>query len=446
MDIRRIAIGDINPAAYNPRIRLQPGDPEFEKLAQGMETFGLVEPLVWNERTGNLVGGHQRLTVLKMQGVTEVEVSVVSLDEAHEKALNIALNKISGDWDMPKLKDLLEELDAGEIDMDLTGFDSEELESLFTQTFEPPEVEDDDFDFDGAVESIEEPRSKKGDVWILGRHRLMCGDATVDEDVCRLMNGRLADMVFTDPPYNVNYTGGTADALKIQNDSMDSVKFRQFLTDAFTTMFTYTAPGAPIYICHADTEGSNFRIAMTSAGWLLKQVLVWVKNSLVLGRQDYHWRHEPILYGWKPGEAHRWYGGRKHDTVVDAEFGLTINQTDGGVLLHFGNGEELVSVRVPSYEIVANSSQNSSVLRVKRPTRNDEHPTMKPLDLVARALDNSSQPSDLVMDLFGGSGSTLLACEQLGRTCMTMELDPKYCDVIVRRWEEFTGETAVLGD
>lgn len=397
MEIKVIPVDQINPAPYNPRKDLKPGDPEYEKLKRSIEEFGFVEPLVWNRRTGNLVGGHQRLKVLLEQGVTEVECSVVDLDETKEKALNIALNKIEGDWDMPKLKDLLEELDTGEFDIELTGFDIDEIEKLMTSFLADGEVKEDEFDLDKELESIEEPITQRGDCWRLGRHRLLCGDATLLSDVEKLMDGQLADMVFTDPPYNVDYEGKTSQRLKIQNDKMANETFYNFLYDAFVNYYAVSKPGSAIYICHADTEGVNFRTAMVNSGWALKQCLVWVKNTIVMGRQDYHWQHEPILYGWKPGAAHRWFGDRKQSTVWNYD----------------------------------------------KPTRNAEHPTMKPIVLPARAINNSCPANGIVIDFFGGSGSTLLAAEQTRRTCFMMELDPKYCDVIVKRWEQFTGQKAV---
>ena len=395
MRIERIPIDRLIPADYNPRKDLQPGDPEYEKLKRSIEEFGFVEPLVWNKRTGRLVGGHQRLKVLKAKGIKEVEVSVVDLPENKEKALNIALNKIEGDWDFPKLKDVLEEIDTGEFDIEITGFDTEEIERLMTQ-FAEDNPEEDDFDVEKAIEEIEEPITKPGDIWVLGRHRILCGDATSLDDVKRLMQGQMADMVFTDPPYNVDYTGKTKDALKIQNDKMANDQFRQFLYDAFSNALAVTNEGCAIYICHADSEGYNFRGAMVDAGWLLKQCIIWVKNTIVMGRQDYQWQHEPILYGWKPGGKHKWFSDRKQSTVWQFD----------------------------------------------KPTRSADHPTMKPIGIPARAMKNSCKPKGLVLDLFLGSGSTLLAAEQTGRACYGTELDPVYCDVIVRRWEEFTGQKA----
>jgi DNA modification methylase len=240
--------------------------------------------------------------------------------------------------------------------------------------------------------------ARPGDLFALGAHRLLCGDATSLTHVARLMDGLRADLVFTDPPYNVDYVGKTGSALKIDNDKMDTKRFRAFLLAAFHVLFANAREGAPIYVCHSDTEGYNFRGAMIEAGWLFKQAIIWVKDSFVMGRQDYHWRHEPILYGWKPGAAHRWWADRTQDTVWE----------------------------------------------IPRPKRSVEHPTMKPVELVSRAIVNSSKPGDMVLDPFGGSGSTLIACEAEGRVCRIAELDPRYVDVIVERWETFTGRRAEL--
>lgn len=275
-------------------------------------------------------------------------------------------------------------------------------------------------------------------------HRLLCGDATKLADVERLMDGKLAAMVFTDPPYNVAYEGGTADKLTIQNDNMPAEQFNLFLRDAFKSMFAATEPGGAIYVCHADSEGSNFRGSLQDAGWLLKQCLVWAKNQFVLGRQDYQWQHEPILYGWKPGAPHCFYGGRKQGTVIEEAAPISVREDGEGVLLTFMAGIQTVTIRVPSYEVLCSGDDGlSTVWRFEKPLRNGEHPTMKPIGLCARAIQNSSRPGEIVADFFGGSGSTLMAAEQTDRVCYAMEVDPMYCDVIVRRWEEFTGQKVV---
>lgn len=443
MRIDRILLARLKMAEYNPRRSLKPNDREYVNLKRSLSEFGYVDPIIWNERTGNVVGGHQRLQVLRDMGVQEAEVSVVDLPEEKEKALNIALNKIQGEWDQPALRELLDELSRTLPDITLTGFDPAEVEQLFSQVPEPTEVHEDDFDVGAAAASITEPVTRLGDIWTLGQHRLLCGDATVASYYPGLMAGRQANMVFTDPPYNVDYEGGTAARLKIQNDKMDSGEFSEFLLRAFTNCIDATAPGGAVYVFHADAAGSDFRGALAQAGWLVKQCLIWVKNSLVIGRQDYQWKHEPILYGWKPGARHHWYGGRKQTTVLDEGSGISVSEHEGYSLLTISTGTESTVIKVPSYEVVyQGDGAETSIWRFDRPTRNGEHPTMKPVGLPGRAIKNSSRQGDIVLDPFGGSGSTLIAAEQLARPCYMMELDPVYCDVIVQRWEKFTGKKA----
>ncbi|AFM40317.1 DNA modification methylase [Desulfosporosinus acidiphilus SJ4] len=395
MDIQKIPAEKLNPAKYNPRKNLKPGDTDYEKLRRSIEEFGYVEPVIWNKQTGNIVGGHQRYKILTEQGVKDIDCVVVDMDEQHEKALNIALNKVAGEWDMPLLTDLLKDLDESGFEVSLTGFEAEELDELFgnSGTEGSQEVEEDDFDTDAAVAKIETPISQRGDIWQLGKHRLMCGDSTLSEDMAKLMDGQQCDLVLTDPPYNVDYQGATKDKLKIQNDKMEDDKFLAFLTDAFTQMYEHSKKGAAIYVFHADSEGYNFRAAFKHAGYTLRQCLVWVKNSMVLGRQDYQWRHEPILYGWKDGASHSWYSDRKQTTVVEFD----------------------------------------------KPHRNSTHPTIKPLGLVGYYIENSSKAGDLVLDPFSGSFSTGIACEQTHRICYGMEMDPKYVDVCASRYIEHKG-------
>lgn len=394
MNIQKIKIESLKPAEYNPRKDLKPEDEEYQKIKKSITEFGYVAPVIVNSNM-TVIGGHQRLKVLKELGYTEVECVVVDLDQEKEKALNIALNKISGDWDNDKLEELLAELKQTDIDMDITGFSFDEVDEILKDITGSKE---DDFDLDQALDEIEEPISKRGDVWILGKNRLMCGDSTQKEDVMHLMNSQEADMLLTDPPYNVDYEGKTSEALKIENDNMSETEFYNFLLDSFKNMFDSIKYGGSAYVFHADTEGLNFRNAFKSCGFKLAQCLVWVKNTFVMGRQDYQWRHEPILYGWKPGAGHYFVDNRKQSTVLEFD----------------------------------------------KPSRNAEHPTMKPVDLLVYLIKNSSKENDLILDLFGGSGSTLIAAEQTQRRCYTMELDPKYCDVIIKRWKNLTGEKAIL--
>jgi len=388
MIIRKVPVTDINPAEYNPRKDLKPGDPAYEKLKRSMTEFGYVEPIIWNEETGNIVGGHQRYKVLVAEGHTEVECVIVKMSPEREKALNVALNKVTGDWEFEALADLIKDLEAQDFDVTLTGFDAAEIEDLFSQVHDK-DATDDDYDVNKALEKA--AFVKPGDVWLLGRHHLLCGDATKPEDVEKLMDGKKANLVLTDPPYNVDFE--SASGLKIQNDKQDNDTFYSFLLAAFKNMAEHTAPGGSIYVFHADTEGLNFRKAFIEAGFHLSGVCIWKKNSLVLGRSPYNWIHEPILFGWLRGGKHRWFTGRSETTVWNYD----------------------------------------------KPKKNGEHPTMKPVPLLCYPIKNSSQVNGIVMDLFGGSGSTLIACEQIDRIAYTLELDPKYATVIVKRYIEQVG-------
>lgn len=270
----------------------------------------------------------------------------------------------------------------------------------------------------------------------------MCGDSTKKQDIQYLMATCLAAMIFTDPPYNVAYESN--DGKKIKNDDMASDAFYQFLFTAFQNAYEVSQNGAAIYIAHSESEGINFRRAMVDAGWLMKQCLIWVKNTFVLGRQDYQWRHEPILYGWKPGGSHKWFGGRKQSTVIELPEWFSQRHEGDHSILTFSNGVESVRLKVPEFEVLERESDESStVWRFDKPVRSTEHPTMKPIPLVSRAIMNSSKVHDVVLDMFLGSGTTLMAAEQTNRICYGMEYDPVYCDVIVQRWEEFTGQKAI---
>lgn len=391
MNIQKINILKLKPSEYNPRKDLQPEDEEYIKIKNSILEFGYVAPVIINADM-TVIGGHQRLKVLKELGYEEIQCIVVDLDKNKEKALNLALNKISGEWDNDKLEAILAELKETDIDMNITGFSNDEINDILKDIIGSNE---DDFDLEEALEEIEEPITKVGDVWKLGKHRLLCGDSTQQEDVMRLMNDQYADMLLTDPPYNVDYEGTAG---KIENDNMNETEFYNLLIDAFKNMHSVAKAGCPIYVFHADTEGLNFRNAFKNAGFKLAQCLVWVKNTFVMGRQDYQWKHEPILYGWKEGKAHYFIDSRSQNTVLEFD----------------------------------------------KPTRNAEHPTMKPIDLLVYLIKNSSKENNLIVDLFGGSGSSLIAAEQANRICYTMELDPRYCDVIIKRWETLTGQKAEL--
>ena len=387
MTIEKLKVGQLLPADYNPRKDLKPGDAEYEKLKRSIEQFGYVEPVIWNKVTGRVVGGHQRLKVLLDMGITEVDCVVVEMDEEKEKALNIALNKISGEWDKDKLALLIADLQGADFDVTLTGFDLEEIDDLFKDTLKEG-VKEDDFDVDAELQKP--VLTRPGDVWTLGRHRLVCGDSTKAETFELLMAGKRANLVVTDPPYNVNYEGGAG---KIKNDNMENSAFYEFLLAAFKNTEAVMADDASIYVFHADTEGLNFRRAFADAGFYLSGTCIWKKQSLVLGRSPYQWQHEPVLFGWKKKGKHQWYTGRKESTIWEFD----------------------------------------------KPKKNGDHPTMKPIPLLAYPIMNSSMSNTLVVDPFGGSGSTLITCEQTDRSCYTIELDEKFCDVIVKRYIEQAG-------
>ena len=360
---------------------------QIGKLRASLREFGFINPVIIDRDYG-VIAGHGRILAAKEEGIKEVPcVFADHLTEAQKKAYIIADNRMAMDagWDEELLRVEIESLQGMDFDPLLTGFDEKELAALFD---DGAEAKDDDFDVD---EELEKPVfSKTGDVWTLGRHRLVCGDSTKAETYETLMQGKKANLVVTDPPYNVNYEGSAG---KIKNDNMAAEKFYQFLLDAFTNMEKVMAEDASIYVFHADTEGLNFRRAFTDAGFYLSGCCIWKKPSLVLGRSPYQWQHEPVLYGWKKNGKHQWYSDRKQTTIWEFE----------------------------------------------KPRKNADHPTMKPIPLLAYPIINSSMSNTLILDPFGGSGSTLIACEQTDRSCCTIELDEKYCDVIVKRYVELKG-------
>lgn len=424
MDIRTIPIDQINSATYNPRVDLQPGDPEYEKLRHSIESFGYVEPIVWNERTGNMVGGHQRYKILVNElGQTEVAVSVVSLDDEQERLLNLALNKVSGRWDEEALARLLVELQETGADLGLAGFDHDEIGDLIASLPDVPDVEEqvveDNFDVNQALEAVEEPKTRRGDVWQLGPHLLMCGDATDPTDVARLMDGAKAALVVTDPPYNVAVKSDSerlaADGRSsILNDDMPAEEFAGFLHAVFQNYAEIMEPTAAIYVFHPSSYQREFEDAMNAAGLVVRSQCVWVKNAASFGWSQYRWQHEPVFYAHIKGKAPAWYGDRRQSTVWRA--GLLGEPTEPTTVWEVSRGD------VGKYV----------------------HPTQKPLELLAIPLRNSSQRGDVITDLFGGSGSTMMACDQLGRICRTMELDPKFCDVIKKRYQSATGIEPIL--
>ena len=383
MQIIELPIGDIKPYPNNPRIN----DGAVESLANIIKDLGFRNPILLN-KNHIIIEGHTRWEACKKLGMETIPCIVEEdLTEEQEKALRIADNKVAeiAEWDEEKLKAEMEWLKDAGFDLSLLAFHDDELDELINgDAVTPGQTEP-----DAAPEPPEIPESKSGEIYVLGAHRLLCGDSTKTEDVKKLVGEDSIDLWLTDPPYNVAYEG--SNGLTIQNDSMEDTKFREFLRAAFGAAEKVMRPGAAFYIFHADSEGYNFRGACHDIGLRVRQCLVWKKNSLVLGRQDYQWIHEPCLYGWKEGEGHDWYADRSQTTVME----------------------------------------------FNKPKKNDVHPTMKPVEMLIYLLKNSSQRGNLVLDTFGGSGSTLIACEQSGRVCRTMELDPKYCDVIRKRWAEF---------
>ena len=388
MKFEKHKISELIPAEYNPRKKLKPGDREYEKIKNSITEFGYVEPIIVNADM-TIIGGHQRATVLAGLGYDEIDCIVIDIDKTKEKALNIALNKITGEWNKELLADLIKDLEDSSFDVGITGFEPPEIEQLFNSVHDK-KIKEDDFDVDAE---LKKPCvAKAGDVWMLGRHRVVCGDSIKPETYNILMDGKRANMVLTDPPYNVNVeeTAG-----KIKNDNMASEDFYKFLFAAFVNMEQSMEQDASIYVFHADTEGLNFRKAFQDAGFYLSGCCIWKKNALVLGRSPYQWMHEPCLFGWKKGGKHQWYSDRKQTTIWEYD----------------------------------------------RPKSSKEHPTMKPVALMAYPIQNSCMSNCIVLDPFLGSGSTLMACEQTGRICYGIELEEKFVDVIVNRYIEQRGST-----
>ena len=390
----------------------------IEAIKGSLTQFGQRKPIVVQ---GNIViAGNGTLEAARQLEWDEIDIVQVPEDWTKDQAKAFALadNRTAelASWDNAVLQQQLSELE--EIGMSVAdfGFQAAEVPIIDVETFE-----------DEMPPIPEEPTSKVGDMYKLGEHYLLCGDSTKTENISKVLQGRLADCVFTDPPYNVAYEGGTKDKMTIQNDNMDEYQFSEFLYNFYDAAYQNTKEGGPIYVCHADSSGNAFRNNMLKSGWLLKQCLIWVKNSLVLSRQDYNWQHEPILYGWKPGAAHSWYGPFTNTTVID----------HAKELLEKKNKDEIV-------EFLTQALETSTAIRENRPSRNDIHPTMKPVNLVARLLKNSMVRGQIVLDPFGGSGSTLIAAEQLGVKAAIVELDPKYVDAIIKRWENLTGLKAEL--
>lgn len=380
MELINISPSSLKPYDKNAK---KHSSEQINAVAESIKQFGFVQPVVI-DKDKTIVIGHCRVLAAKRLKMTEVPcVLVDELTQEQVNALRLADNKTNESaWDIGLLNESM--LDVGDIDMTAFGFDL---------GIEQDAVDD---DYDPVIP--ETPRSSVGQVYQLGRHRLMCGDSTQELDVSKLMDGSQADLFLTDPPYNVDYKGGGKEALKIENDAQSDDAFLEFLVKAFTNAKENMKPGAVFYIWHADSNGYAFRAAVQEAGLSVRQCLIWVKNSLVIGRQDYQWKHEPCLYGWKEGAGHLWASDRKQTTVLEFD----------------------------------------------RPTRSKEHPTMKPIPLFDYQMKNNTKGGDIVLDLFGGSGTSIIAAEQNGRVCYMMEFDPRYIDVIIDRWEKLTGQKAVL--
>lgn len=384
-------IADLIPYARNSRTH---NDAQVAQIAASIKEFGWTNPVLLDGENG-IIAGHGRVLAAQKLGESEVPTIELShMDDNQKRAYIIADNKLAlnAGWDNEMLMLEVADLKDAGYDLGLTGFSADELEEL------NPTVIEGLVDEDEAPAVPQEAITKPGDIYKMGKHRLMCGDSTSIEHLERLCDGQDVDMWLTDPPYNVAYEGKTKDSLTIQNDSMGDDQFRQFLRDAYVAADAVMKSGAVFYIWHADSEGYNFRGAAQDAGWKVRQCLIWKKSSMVMGRQDYHWKHEPCLYGWKEGAGHLWAADRKQTTILEFD----------------------------------------------KPNRNGEHPTMKPVALFEYQLLNNTKGGDIVLDSFGGSGTTLIAAEKNGRVARVMELDPKYCDVIVKRWEEFTGKKAEL--
>lgn len=383
-------IDKLIPYAKNSRTH---SEEQVAQIAASIKEWGFTTAVLVDE-SGSIIAGHGRLMAARKLGLTSLPVMVAKdWTDAQKRAYVIADNKLAlnAGWDNDLLALELGELGDLGFDLELTGFTDEEIKALM-----PVDVTDGLTDPDDAPPLPDNPVTRPGDVWVMGKHRLLCGDSTSVDDLAKLCENQAVDMWLTDPPYNVAYEGGTKEKLTIQNDSMGDDQFRQFLRDAYTAADTVMKAGAVFYIWHADSEGYNFRGAAKDAGWAVRQCLIWKKSSLVLGRQDYQWQHEPCLYGWKEGAGHLWASDRKQTTILEFD----------------------------------------------KPSRNGEHPTMKPVALFEYQLLNNTKGGDIVLDSFGGSGTTLIAAEKNGRVARLMELDPKYCDVIVKRWQDFTGKIA----
>lgn len=390
-EIEYLEVESLIPYARNSRTH---SDEQVAQVAASIKEFGFTNPVLVDQ-DGMIIAGHGRTLAAQRLQMKEVPCLRLShLSEAQKRAYVIADNKLAlnAGWDDELLAVELRDLKDSDFDLSLTGFGDDELADLLAEALEEGLTDE-----DSVPEAPETPVTVPGDIWLLGKHRLMCGDATSIENLEKLCEGQLVDMWLTDPPYNVAYEGKTKDALTIKNDEMGNDDFRQFLRDSYTAADAVMKPGAVFYIWHADSEGYNFRGAAFDIEWTIRQCLIWKKQTMVMGRQDYHWQHEPCLYGWKEGAAHLWASDRKQTTILE----------------------------------------------FNRPMRSADHPTMKPVELFEYQILNNTKGADLVLDSFSGSGTTVICCEKIGRRARALELDPVYCDVIVKRWQEYTGKKAI---
>lgn len=403
MEIKKVFIDQIHPAAYNPRLDLQPGDPDYAKLRRSIDEFGFLEPLVVNQRTNNVISGHQRLKVLKEKGVTETEAVIVDFSPEKEKAANLALNKVRGDWDKEKLATLLDELsNLPDFDVSLTGFDTPEISQIFDRYGAQRDA--DDFDFNAALESIKEPVTKRGDLIELGNHRILCGDSANPADVKHLMDGQKARLWYTDPPFNCHYTNSRPDPRhdrkppkweKIYKDDLPQEDYEAWLDQVIVNANEHLEPCSPVYVWNGHRQFGPMYLMLLKHGFKIGSVIVWAKERFAISYADYNQQVEFCLYSWKPGRGdHFWYGLSNESTLWDVR-------------------------RDPAKTLI--------------------HPTQKPVALSQRAIKNSSQRGDIVLETFLGSGSTLMAAETLDRRCFGIEIDPRYVDALVRRYIAFVG-------
>ena len=404
---------DLKPYPKNAKKHPQE---QIKNVAESIKEFGWQQPIVVDENNVIIIG-HCRYQAAKLLELETVPVHVAEgLDENQANKLRLLDNKTNeSEWDLDLLLEQIPTLEFDNYEIDW-GIQEEENE-----------VEEDDFDVDSAIDEIEEPISKPGDVYQLGEHRLMCGDSTNKDDVEKLMDGKAADMLETDPPYNVNVSN--SQGMKIENDNLTDFEFKTFINDAMENASRVLKPGGSFYIWFGDAEDISFREACFNNGLSIRQCLIWVKNAFTLGRQDYQWQHEPCLYGWKDGAAHYFVDDHTQATVIEDK--PDINKMTKAELK--AALKEMLDAKV-----------STTVMHADKPVKNTDHPTMKPLKLIGKQIANSSikGQEQIVLDLFGGSGSTMIACEQLERKCYMMEYDPKYVDVIIKRWETFTGRKA----